>query len=919
MILRSIEVSGWQCYAERVAVGPFTEGLNIVHAPNGIGKTTLFRALQHGLLDFHGVTGQDAEKLRPFGRSLPPTVAIEFSHGGKTYRLSKRFLDRPSSKVERQEGGRFVLLHEDDSADNFVRSLLAGTTPGKGMAKQAHWGLAQVLWGPQHDFFLRSLSDDTVGRIRESLGFEVVGEKGDVIEEAIRKAFDVYFTRGGSPRTGKESPSPVVQAEKGLAEAKRLLALAKEEHKAFEAASLKVLDVKAKGEAAKAQVVELYGQVMRLGEQCTEYKRIDSELQVKTAEQKAAEEGFLRVRDELAEICRLNAEVAGAEKTLKDLDAELLDLVRCAEDASGRLRTAHEAAEAVRSLRGKIDGLQTEAEQALALHVLSETLDRHRVTLNRVQKVMEELHKAQDARAKAVIPEVQDIKAIRKSHRALEEARVRLEAGLVRLEIQPDKDATASVVAGESPGNRKLGAGRPFEATGCPEVVIQVSGFGKISARGGTASAPELKEQHDQVKAEFGRLLRPYGLSDLDGIEHLQEEGRRLDEKVKDAQTKLDSLLEGGDLETLRKAIAKAEAEIEGILKDHSAWRKIAPDPAALKNQAKQDLRAFEKAIDDAERVKDKVQGEQVAAEKRLAERKATHTSLGQGVRERRQRLSELRADGRSQEARQRAVDQAALAYQSLQGAVRALRADLEAYGGDPRKSREILERQLAEASKDERKVWEEEKGAELNLQSRIDKGTYAHLAACEEACRSQEEALSRQEVRAKALKLLQETLDRCKTDAVSAVVGPVQTLVSQNYRRIAGRDSNVRLGGSFLPSGVLLEGEELPLDQVSMGEEEQVHLATRLALAEVLSQGERQLVVLDDALAATDMVRMSRALLLIQEVSERLQVIVLTCHKERFGGVKANFIDLEEMIRKGYSPSVSSPRQETASGEGAI
>ena len=99
MILRSIRVEGWQCFINPVHVGPFSDGLNVLYAPNATGKSTLFEALLRGLLDSHRVTGQEVEALRPWGRALTPAVTVEFTHEGTDYRLAKRFLDRPSSHL----------------------------------------------------------------------------------------------------------------------------------------------------------------------------------------------------------------------------------------------------------------------------------------------------------------------------------------------------------------------------------------------------------------------------------------------------------------------------------------------------------------------------------------------------------------------------------------------------------------------------------------------------------------------------------------------------------------------------------------------------------------------------------------------------------------------------------------------------
>jgi uncharacterized protein YhaN len=84
-----------------------------------------------------------------------------------------------------------------------------------------------------------------------------------------------------------------------------------------------------------------------------------------------------------------------------------------------------------------------------------------------------------------------------------------------------------------------------------------------------------------------------------------------------------------------------------------------------------------------------------------------------------------------------------------------------------------------------------------------------------------------------------------------------------------------------------------------SGGEREQIYLAARLALAEVLAKDERQLVVLDDVLTATDAGRLARVMAILEEAAQRLQILVLTCDPERYRGLEAaNFIDLETILR---------------------
>jgi uncharacterized protein YhaN len=156
--------------------------------------------------------------------------------------------------------------------------------------------------------------------------------------------------------------------------------------------------------------------------------------------------------------------------------------------------------------------------------------------------------------------------------------------------------------------------------------------------------------------------------------------------------------------------------------------------------------------------------------------------------------------------------------------------------------------------------------------------------------------------LRVAALKLLHDTVAQCRTEALDAVAAPVEIAATRILQRISGRRLGpVQLGTAFEPGHVVPEamGESVAVDHISGGEREQVYLATRLALAEVLARGERQLVVLDDVLTATDAGRLARVMGVLEEAAQRLQLLILTCHPERYRGLEgASFIDLELAIR---------------------
>ena len=120
--------------------------------------------------------------------------------------------------------------------------------------------------------------------------------------------------------------------------------------------------------------------------------------------------------------------------------------------------------------------------------------------------------------------------------------------------------------------------------------------------------------------------------------------------------------------------------------------------------------------------------------------------------------------------------------------------------------------------------------------------------------------------------------------DAVQKI--KAKALEGKILERIAGAPmATIELGGNLAPAPVQPDGcsAEAPLDQMSAGEQEQIYFATRIALVEVVSQNDRQVLLLDDPLVNTDGERLARILDLINEHSDQLQFVILSCHPERY------------------------------------
>ena len=221
MILKSILVSNWRCFISPLKIGPLSESLNVIHAPNATGKSTLFEALRRGLIDGHNVKGKDIREIQPWGRALSPLVAIEFFHQGNEYRITKQFINEVFSKLERKENGRFVPLDNGRRADEKVRQILSLGFPARGLSGSKDWGMAQILWAPQGDLSFGSLTGDLINDIRNSLDVQLTDATEGEIGKRIEETYSRLYTSGGKLRTGKDSPELIRLKEK-LQEAKQV-------------------------------------------------------------------------------------------------------------------------------------------------------------------------------------------------------------------------------------------------------------------------------------------------------------------------------------------------------------------------------------------------------------------------------------------------------------------------------------------------------------------------------------------------------------------------------------------------------------------------------------------------------------------------------------------------------------------------
>jgi DNA repair exonuclease SbcCD ATPase subunit len=900
MILRSIRASGWRCFADDISVGPFQEGLNVIYAPNATGKSTLFEAMRRGLLDGHRVGGKEVEVIRPWGRALAPAVMVEFSHGGQEYRITKRLLDTPSSKLERKENGRFTSLAEAGKADEMVRAMLSGNPPGRGPSREEHWGLAQVLWAPQGKLAFGRLSDDLLAAVRASLGAQVSGPAANPVERKVEEAYLRIFTPSGRYKTGKDA-SAVVQLSDRLSAALTEHAQSVTRQRDYEEAARRVEDLRARRMQARRDADEVITTLREARVRADSFQKLTSERNERAARVSEEEARHSELKGRIDGIAAARKEVREATEDLRRIEHDLPLQQSELRDRESETEQAKSALEDVRRERPAIDAARALAEEARQFVDNSKALADLDGLLQKIGTAQEALSRRKGERAELVAPDQKVLNAIRKAVKKRDDAQLRIDASLITLEVVPERSGKLVVLAGEEPGEVELSAGIPKRVTGSPEVVADLPGISRLRASGPAGSVEEYRAERAEADRELKRLTEPFRTSDIESLEALLEKSRALDKRIDATETQIETWLSGCAVDEIRRQRSELQAVRARMLEGHHEWQQKAPDPLALKAAAEDVSTSFKARIDAAEARRDAAQ----AALLETGRRKDQLNSEAEAIRKVKAsleaRLAELTGDGRSDEERAEMLKKTTLAWAAARLKLEESESQLTGFKDNPVDTAARLEKQLQAAEEAADRARDDEKTEEGKIQGLSAQGTYSLLAAAEEKVAALQIEVAGEELRAGAIRLLHDTLEQCRNEAVAAVAGPVEAIATQMFQRIAGgRLGHLKLGDSFEPANVVPEvsGEGVSLASVSGGEQEQIHLATRLALAEVLAREERQMVVLDDVMTFTDAGRMARVMAILEEEAQRLQIVILTCHPERYRGLNgAQFVDLEGLL----------------------
>ena len=865
----------------------FEPGLNLFTGPNEAGKSTIVRALRAAFFERYRSTVID--DLIPAGEtagSVSPTIALRFESAGVEYELSKTFFARKRCSL--RVGSQKL---EGEAAEEALSTLLGFNYAGKGASKPEHWGIPGLLWVQQGDGqqidepvrsaadFLRVALESTVGAVASTAGDAVLAslrdERGKLLTQATGKPRGVYEA---TARELAEARSDLVELDRQIqtyqADVDQLGQL-RQEHQA-EASTRPWEDLEARLLQAR-QVLQAARQLSDdLGRQQSQRGAIQASL----AAFEDRLQTFASDREQLLklEADRLAAEqardAAAATLTLREQQRQRVALNRAraerrvsrAEREAARQGLAEALARADRDEAGLAERLEQAEQQALVIARLAAEFDANRI----------------DEAA---------LEALQRSVAQLREREITLRAAAtaIRLALQtgPVVRLDGAVIA--AVGEHRINAAAKLE----------IDGVGVIEVIPGGSEAAGLASAVEAARAERDRLLTTLALPSLDAALQRRERLSRGEAELLNARRLLELLVPEG-LDKLRQLLAaartsrdEARRQVEALAGAESPADDLTvpgDDAEAPSGGLQAERMALKAIVDEGLRLSD-VHLKASMAAATAAER---YQGLQGGVEQARARIEDPASREREVAARAER-DRAVAQLQQADTAIAALQARIATSPLD------LLEQDVLRLERSRDQALQRHNQRELAisaLQGRLEAEGANGLEARRAERQVEAAALERRHaelaLRARALDLLVTQLQAGREAQTAKLQAPLQRHLDRYLHRLFA-DGSLTLNDSLIPAELARgQADTVSFAQLSYGAREQIALISRLAYADLLREaGKPTLIVLDDALVHSDARRIEPMQGVLFDAATRHQILLFTCHPERWGelGVAARDI----------------------------
>jgi hypothetical protein len=588
MIIEGFEIENWTCIKRLTVSGLPSTGVIVLHGPNRTGKSSVVQALRACLMDYPS-TSTALKPFYPRGTGEKPRVAVTYTSGGVTYRISKCFGSNKSELASRTSAGAWrVEANTAPEAHGRVCDHAGGDDSSK--------GLRQLLWLTQAEFRLpepKKFDPDVQSQLRGILGV-LQTPLDDRFIGRVKTHWSMWH--GGQRKVGKNPP---------LKEGSRL------------AGNLARLnEVRAELSESESEFTD----IERLLQQTSDLEARKSDLDRQLEAQKLE----LRKREEERELSQ--ARIAArrlAEERHSRASRELHDSSEEQRKRSDAVARMAEAVNAIGPATQKVESLEHAVqsmvtEQTRLKTEAGERREGRRVLKQRTERVAERLRLAEDVgqleiarqellRAEEVTTEVDGIKRFLALNPVPDGAAFAVVKATHEkiLKLQADRDAASMTfniepVDGAEPANLSLDGRPPTPLTLQPlansysvrrraELHIPAWGRVKLSRGAGTGDLDQIEEELRRCREGWEASLSAIGIdpSASDAFDRLlrrnAEHGLRVEECRK-RERDLKALAPKG-LDPLRRRIVEIEAKLkDGAVPDPKDSEPLPTDRNELEN-----------------------------------------------------------------------------------------------------------------------------------------------------------------------------------------------------------------------------------------------------------------------------------------------------------------------------------------------
>jgi uncharacterized protein YhaN len=220
--------------SSRVTMELSPNGLNLVTAPNEMGKTTMAQVLDFLFQHKSSANSQEIKDLKPYGKDVGPLMGAIIEVDGQTYKIEKQWLKDKKTEVELLAPEKKAL--SGNAADKLIDEIFTE------YLDETIWKMIQVAQANFGDLLDNEYDDDRRTALSDYLAQAVADAEGiddsNVVEKVEAQYLDWWTPKGRPATAAGTSGLLIVEKAEALAELKSKVSDLKD--KIADAASVEV-------------------------------------------------------------------------------------------------------------------------------------------------------------------------------------------------------------------------------------------------------------------------------------------------------------------------------------------------------------------------------------------------------------------------------------------------------------------------------------------------------------------------------------------------------------------------------------------------------------------------------------------------------------------------------------------------------